>query len=250
MKRKILLSLAIALVAYVLLGRTNDQRIKADHEKVETHLKGIDGLDVGDQNKIAIIAKEMSDDHQHNKEQSVDNNELQLDDFIIEIEDNAQTQSLSSTVNLLAEVNLSQVDLTAMALSLKDLGLSPKITKSENSDTGAMKVLSSTSSIPGLRYFHAQVFNDNGKEFIQHVSFEYRPGEKSFKEVVTSLVKTYGLNKRPEVLSENFVLWKLDNDHILWAKKLGKEELLNDPIYPHDENDIGTTKVAIEQEIH
>lgn len=251
MKRKLLLSFAIALSLYFLLGKRalNDQEIH-ESSMVQSSEQGLDSLSKEDKKKAMTIAEDMHDNHSHDKMYSVNNENLKIEDFIIELEDSDHTLALETTLRMIKQVNLNEFDLTGTALELKDLGLAPKITTNENPDTGTMKVLRSQNSIPGLRYFHAQIFNDNGKDFIQHVSFEYRPGEKSFKEVITSLIKTYQLTKAPEVLSANFVMWKIDDSHILWAKKLGKEELINDPIYPHDESDIGTIKVAIEQEIH
>jgi len=242
MKKIIVISITIVIGAFLYLNRP--------HEKISKIEDSFDTLTMTDQKKAVEVTKRIEESHDHQAAETVNNPALKIENFLLSDDELVNTENLNSTIELLSDINLVEVEIDAMALQLKYLGFAPEILTSTNPDTGSMKILKSTKSIPGLKYFHAQIFENQNKDFIQHVSFEYRPGERSFKEVVTMLVKTYQLKSRPEILSESFVMWKLDDGHILWAKKQGREEVLNDPIYPHDERDIGTIKVAIEQEIH
>ena len=48
----------------------------------------------------------------------------------------------------------------------------------------------------------------------------------------------------------DYHLWNLPNGYILWVKKLDSSDLLDNPFNAYSSADIGTIRVAVEQEIH
>ena len=48
----------------------------------------------------------------------------------------------------------------------------------------------------------------------------------------------------------DFVKWDLDEHRIIWVKKMGAEDLRDDPFNAYTAADIHTIRVAVEPEIH
>ncbi|MCR9205610.1 MAG: hypothetical protein NXH75_13585, partial [Halobacteriovoraceae bacterium] len=86
--------------------------------------------------------------------------------------------------------------------------------------------------------------------FLQHYSIDYRPGPDAFdrtKEMVQSL---YNVKDGKPSKDGTFISYKLSDGYILWVKKMGKEDLKDDPFNAYEEGDVGTIRMAIEMEIH
>ncbi len=121
----------------------------------------------------------------------------------------------------------------------------------KNKFTGEMVVIRTKNTLPGTRYFHAQVFkDDNDNDFIQHMSFEYRPGKDAFAQAVAAIKQEFKVSKYADVQKDGFYSWNLENDYVVWIKKMNEEDLKDDPFNAYTKKDIGTIRVAIEQEIH
>lgn len=133
---------------------------------------------------------------------------------------------------------------------LKNKQMKPYLMQDTNPDTGTMNVVRTKSTLPGTRYFHAQVFKDDqGRDFIQHVSFEFKPGPNSFDAVKAALIKEAGITSAPVIEKDGFVAWSV-GPYSVWAKVQTEEDFKDDPINAHDKNDVGTIRAAFELEIH
>lgn len=127
----------------------------------------------------------------------------------------------------------------------------PFIVRDENPDTGEMAIVRTKIPLPGTRYFHAQFMSDENKQgFVQHMSFEYRPGPTAMRDAVAAVEKMFPQLPAPQVRKDDFVRWNIDRNYIVWVKKMGAEDLQDDPFNAYSAEDVGTVRVAIEQEIH
>ncbi len=143
-----------------------------------------------------------------------------------------------------------EVSSAELLADLNSLELDPLRSLQETGSGGNMATVRTKSSLKGTRYFHAQFFtDDNGKEYLQHMSFEMGPKEPF--ERVRELAKAYLSAKViSEISKPNYQLWKMDNGYNVWVKTLSKEELQDDPFNAYSDSDVGTKRIVIEEEIH
>lgn len=124
----------------------------------------------------------------------------------------------------------------------------PFMAKSGNADTGDLTIVRTKNPLPGTRYFHAQYFTaENGSKFLQHISFEFKPGSTSFEEATARQKELLG---PPNEQRGRFMKWNLPDRRILWVAEPSLEQLLDDPFNAHTREDLGTVVIAVEQEIH
>lgn len=164
---------------------------------------------------------------------------------------NLNTESLSNMVKMVSQFTQAPNHLEELWSYLKNSGQDPMLTRDKNPYTGDMMIVRTNNPFPGTRYFHAQYFqNASGEPFVQHMSFEYKPGPTALADAVTAIKNTFANLNDPTVQSADYVQWKLDDDYILWIKKLGPEDLKDDPFNAYGPEDVGTVRVAVELEIH
>lgn len=174
-----------------------------------------------------------------------------IEKFIIKVEDNKETRSLRSSIDLISKIDYNNVDLIDLKRQYEDRGIEVDISADSNKHTGNMYILKSTKPIAGMRYFHNQIFEEeNENKFIQHLSFEYKKGKSSFQEVITLVHQAYKDDLKLEILNENYALWRRADNRIITIKRLNLSDIKSDIINPHDTSDIGTIRLTIEQEIH
>jgi hypothetical protein len=134
---------------------------------------------------------------------------------------------------------------------LQRSGQDPVVTRSSNSSTGELLIVRTKNPMPGTRYFHGQYFTDEqGERFVQHMSFEFRPGPNSMKEAVQAATQTFGLSA-PKEQKGDFVQWDLNDDYVLWIKQKGARDLQDNPFNAYDtKTDVGTVQMTVEMKIH
>lgn len=133
-----------------------------------------------------------------------------------------------------------------------EAGLKPLVVQDFNDVTGKMIVVRTDETLPGTRYFHAQYFEDENKQpFLQHMSFEYRPGEESLEQAVAAMQKRLPKSVGPaKYCTPDFAAWEY-GDMTAWCKKLDQQDIESDnPTRARSKEDIGAVKCAIEQNPH
>ena len=159
--------------------------------------------------------------------------------------------ALEFMTNTLFDAVQPNFDMEDLVRSLELSKQTPYLTKDSNPDTGEMTIVRTKTPYPGTRYFHAQYFSGEGAErLVQHLSFEFKPGAKSFSQVVSALKKSFPNLGQAKAQREGYMKWELDNGYILWAKKLTRDDLHDDPFNAYTAQDLGTVRVAIELDIH
>lgn len=164
-----------------------------------------------------------------------------------------ERESLLFFADTLSEFTAEEAKMEQLLDKLKSKNIEPFVMKDENAYTGSMEVVRTQKVIPGTRYFHAQYFSDgsseNREKTLQHMSFEFRPGENSFNGVKAAFMKTFGLTGKPVLEKDGFVSWK-KGPYTLWINTQSKEDMANDPFNAYDDKDVGTIRAAVELEIH
>lgn len=163
-----------------------------------------------------------------------------------------ERESLLGLTDIMSSFTLDEGHggITSLVNSLKEKKLSPYLMKDENPYTGTLSIVRTKSTLPGTRYFHAQVFKDEqGRDFIQHVSFEFRPGPSSFDAVKAALMKEFNITTAPTIEKKGFAAWSV-GPYSVSVKEQTLEDFKNDPFNAHDKSDVGTVRGTAELEIH
>lgn len=159
--------------------------------------------------------------------------------------------SLKSMTKLVKKVSANPGNLRGLITDLKMSKQEPTLTKDSNPHTGDLLIVRTQSPLPGTRYFQTQLLGSNTEGYsVQHLSFEFAPGEKSLTMARQAVEAEFPNLGQPEVSRANFISWHLNEDYTLWIKVLDKEDIEFHPVNAYSSEDIGTIKVALEHEIH
>lgn len=159
-----------------------------------------------------------------------------------------EIRSLHIMTNLLAQALQPGFSREDVVRTLRQNNQDPKVTTDNNGVTGEMTVIRTANPYAGLRYFHAQYFsNGDGTQFIQHMSFEFRPGTQAMSEAIESVKKNFpGLGK-PLYSEVNTVRWALADGYMIEVTRLDAEDIRqDDPYNTYDAADVGTIWIALQ----
>jgi hypothetical protein len=139
-------------------------------------------------------------------------------------------------------------DINSLLEYLKSSHQDPFVVDDSNDVTGTMTIVRTNSPLPGTRYFHAQYFEDeNRQKFVQHMSFEFKPGVHAMEEAMASVEKSFTHLGQPSTRKADFVQWTLPDGYVLWIKKLNARDLADNPFNAYSRGDVGTIRIAVEQ---
>lgn len=162
---------------------------------------------------------------------------------------NEELTSLENLSSVLAQADHSS--LTNLLEQLQKSGQQPLLVRDANPDSGEMFIVRTKSPLPGTRYFHAQYFTgEDGQRFVQHMSFEFKPGPDAMEAAIATVEKSFTNLTRPLTKRSDYVKWGMNDKYIVWVKKMTAAELKDDPFNSYSLNDEGTIRVAVELEIH
>lgn len=160
-----------------------------------------------------------------------------------------QIQNLYQMTDFL-KTSAFQPDLKNTLSRLQTMRTQPMYFQDSNPSTGTLYILRTEAPLKGTRYFHAQYFSDeNQKPFLQHMSFEIPPGKDSLRQAAAALKKSFPGLGDPEMQKEGFIMWKWKGGYNVWALRLTKDHLKDDPYNAYSANDEGTVRVAMELDV-
>lgn len=146
------------------------------------------------------------------------------------------------------------LDLTShqfMKMISDTLKLQPQFLDEGTSSIGSFVTVRTHNSLEGTRYLHAQFTGEKNKaDFLQHASFQVRPGPDSFKKAVEALDEVLPKNKKVKETSGDYVLYSSGDGYVAWVKVADMEDLQSNDYNKASPKDVGTIIVTIEQEIH
>jgi len=163
-----------------------------------------------------------------------------------------EKKSLVTLTSLIDEALTNPSSLNLMVQKLDELHLKPLVMKESNPQTGSLDIVRTNEALPGTRYLHAQYFSsEDGSNFLQHVSFEFKGNKESFDMLKKVVQKQFKITEPPTTENKKFIAWNVDGRSV-WIKKLDIEDLTKkSPFNAYDaKNDVGTIRFGSEAEIH
>ncbi len=161
-----------------------------------------------------------------------------------------ETTSLAMMTETLERFTQPRASVRDLVDYLEGTAQRPIATHNRNPYTGEMAIVRTEQPLPGTRYFHAQYFSaEDGSSFVQHMSFEFKPGPNAMDEAVLAVQKSFSVST-PSIRRNDYAQWPFKTGYILWVKKLAAEDLKDDPFNAYTTADVGTIRVAIELEVH
>lgn len=163
----------------------------------------------------------------------------------------AEQKSLRTMIGVFKET-IRSTEYDTFVRRLENLRVGPQVYVDKQSDAGEMRIIRARYPLSGTRYLHAQFFTDeNGQPHLQHLSFEFRPGDNAFANAVAE-VQSQIVNGAPDIaIPDAYAKWDLaDAGYILWIKTMTLEDLEDDPFNSYTSDDVGTVRVVLEEEIH
>lgn len=159
--------------------------------------------------------------------------------------------ALQSMVNLLAEFSRPDRSLDDLLAFLQGTKQDPLMAEDRNPYSGDMTMVRTKSPLQNTRYFHAQFFTDDqGRKFAQHISFEYKPGPHAMDNAIKAVQRAFPSLGEPSYENGEFRQWDVGNGYVVWVKRLGATDLEDNPFQTYGKEDLGTIRVALEQNPH
>ncbi|MCJ8275533.1 MAG: hypothetical protein HRT44_08810 [Bdellovibrionales bacterium] len=175
-----------------------------------------------------------------------DNDKLSPEDLAAKEE-----RALESMVEMLSIQIKPTSTIRRMLLELQHRGLEPVVQDDSNPHTGRLYVVRTNNSLPGTRYFHAQYYDDaHQKAFLQHMSFEFRPGPGAQQKVIKVIQEKFPNLGEPTFQNDSFTAWKVDKNYHFWVKTMDEYDLVSDEYSAYSKRDVGTIKVGLDWEVH
>jgi hypothetical protein len=158
--------------------------------------------------------------------------------------------SLGKMSGIVAEFTGEHKSMEQLVSALKAQKQEPFIVKDKNPYTGEMIIIRTKNPPTGTRYFHAQYFTDESNErFVQHMSFELRPSATAMDDAIKAVHAAFPNLGTPETQTNDFIQWNLGTGQVLWLKRLGQDDVADNPFNAYSESDIGSIRVAVELEL-
>jgi hypothetical protein len=161
-----------------------------------------------------------------------------------------EKESVTSNMKLLFEFSRARANPDQFFTELERQGLGPKRSRQGSDETGFMTIIRSQNPGAGTRYVHAQFMEESSTPYLQHMSFETRPGPDSMQNAIAEAKQIFDVREPPSRQTEDFVEWNRKG-RTLWIKKItSDEELLNDRFNARTTDDRGVVVTAIEIDPH
>lgn len=162
-----------------------------------------------------------------------------------------EVESVNNIVKTISQAIAKRSNSTAFMKAVQALNLKPKYMDEGTTAVGSMVTVRTHDALEGTRYLHAQFTGvKNNADYLEHVSFQIRPGSDSFQKAVEILNQFLPKNKKVKESSSDYVLYNTDDGYVAWAKIATREDLKSNKYNASSKEDVGSVIVTIEQEIH
>lgn len=162
-----------------------------------------------------------------------------------------EVESVNQIVKTVAQAISQKSNSQKFMKALLKLQLKPKFIDQQENSLGSMVTVRTDNSLEGTRYLHAQFTGEkNNANYLEHISFQIRPGSNSFQKAVEILNQFLPKNKITKESDSDYVLYNTSDGYVAWAKIANREDLKSNKYNASAPEDVGTVIVTIEQEIH
>ena len=107
-----------------------------------------------------------------------------------------EVESVHNIVKMISRTIAQKSNSNQFMKAIQNLHLTPKFIDEGNNNLGSMVTVRTSNSLEGTRYIHAQFTGPkNNADYLQHISFQIRPGSNSFQKAVEILNEYLPKNK-------------------------------------------------------
>lgn len=253
-----LLLIIIAIAGATYLAKDKTEQVSEIGEKTQAEAASTSNPQAETQSPVSVDSNTATTPAVNQVQASASSNEPveegEVPEYLREYESIPDQHKLSLVETTQRIFRFAKRDVKSQDLvnEFEQKALAPELRVDSNPYTGTLNVVRTRKVMPGTRYFHAQFFeNEDGSEYVQHVSFEFKASEHSFAAVEKTILQQFSEgNVEPTQNKENFKSWRRDDGYIIWMKKLDATDIKDNPFNVYTPEDIGTIRVAIELDIH
>lgn len=171
------------------------------------------------------------------------------------IEEKIETKEFM-TMHKMIDLMKAQVEASssqALVAELQTLGLEPRPTFTNSDSAGRITVVSTQESVdPNTRYFWAQFrgSNDGAEEFMQIMTFEFRPGPTAMDEAQAMVKKIFALERAPDYSSAVAVSWDINEFYEVLINTINEAHLKNGVMdRQYTTEDLGVIQVTVQVKV-
>lgn len=162
-----------------------------------------------------------------------------------------EVESVNHIVKTISQAIAKKSNSNQFMKAIQALHLRPKFIDEGSNALGSMVTVRTHDALEGTRYLHGQFTGEkNNADYLQHVSFQIRPGSNSFQKAVEILNQYLPKNKTVKESASDYVLYSTDDGYVAWAKIATREDLKANKYNASSKEDVGSVIVTIEQDIH
>jgi len=162
-----------------------------------------------------------------------------------------EVESVNNMVKTISQAIAKRSNSNQFMKAVQALHLKPKFIDEGSNAVGSMVTVRTHDALDGTRYLHAQFTGEkNNADYLQHVSFQIRPGSNSFQTAVEILNQFLPKNKVIKESASDYVRYNTDDGYVAWAKIATRDDLKSNKYNASSKEDVGSVIVTIEQEIH
>lgn len=162
-----------------------------------------------------------------------------------------EVESVNNIVKTISHAIAKKSHSNDFMKAIQALHLRPKFIDEGNNALGSMVTVRTHDALEGTRYLHAQFTGEkNNADYLQHVSFQIRPGSNSFQKAVEILDQFLPKNKKVKESFSDYILYSTDDGYVAWAKIANRDDLKSNKYNASSKEDVGSVIITIEQEIH
>jgi hypothetical protein len=78
------------------------------------------------------------------------------------------------------------------------------------------------------------------------MSFEFRASPEALNQAIQAVRAAFPNLDKPTDESRDFIQWNLDEAYVVWIKRLGAEDIEENPFNSYSQDDIGSLRIAVE----
>lgn len=247
MKIKILV-VVILLVSVAILFFSKKEDLSFESEKRSNPVSHKLGQFLVPQTEESSQAKSK---HEKNKNESIKHEKSEIDLRMQPSLTDKEIESISIITKALGRTLSQKMNSTEFMKLLTDLKLKPKFMDQGSSALGSFISIRTNNTLDGTRYIHAQFTGEHKKaDYLQHFSFQIRPGSDSFEQANKLLNQILPKNRTIKESYNDYALYSTSDGYVAWVKIADIDDLRSNKYNAYSPDDVGSIIVTVEQEIH
>lgn len=165
----------------------------------------------------------------------------------------AEKQSMAQMLGVLLKFGIDdKKSYQDFHKALTAIGVDPWVSRTGSPEEASMYFVRTKKRLPGVKNIHAQFMRDGWDgSYAQHISFDFRPSESSFKLAADALRALYPNLGAPKLdFGSGIKSWTVDNGMHIYIRTIDQEFLSLEHLFnAYGPEDLGVIRVVIEEDI-